>query len=201
LRVANKEGFRVLDSVIRAGFVCAWGVLILMWLIGVISTKATARRASLASRLVLLGPIAAAYLLVNAHVIPRAWFVTRVWPHTTAIQLLGLAVTILGCVFAIWARLTLGSNWSGLPAVREGHQLIVRGPYKLVRHPIYTGLLLGLAGSAIASGISAWIGIWILVAISYTVKIQQEEQLMMQTFPNDYPAYRRRVKALIPGVL
>jgi protein-S-isoprenylcysteine O-methyltransferase Ste14 len=112
-----------------------------------------------------------------------------------------LALTILGCGFAIWARVTLGSNWSGLPNVKREHELIVKGPYKLVRHPIYSGLLLALAGTAIADGRSVWVLSLVLLAASYAVKMRQEEQLMMQTFPQDYPAYRRRVKALIPGVL
>ena len=75
-----------------------------------------------------------------------------------------------------------------------------RGPYAFVRHPIYTGILLALAGSAIANGASGWMMAWLLVFVSYAVKIRQEEKLMMETFPQDYPAYRRRVKALIPGV-
>jgi protein-S-isoprenylcysteine O-methyltransferase Ste14 len=85
--------------------------------------------------------------------------------------------------------------------VKREHELIVKGPYKLVRHPIYSGLLLALAGTAIADGRSVWVLSLVLLAASYAVKMRQEEQLMMQTFPQDYPAYRRRVKALIPGVL
>jgi len=186
--------------IVVAGFACAWGVLAIVWILGAFSTKSTARCASYASRLVLFIPVATVCLLVRTHGIPPDWLVLRLWPRTPAVELLGLALTILGCLFAVWARVTLGSNWSGLPTVRREHELITNGPYALARHPIYTGILLALAGSAIANGASGWIMAWFLVLISYTVKIRQEEQLMMETFPQDYPVYRRRVKALIPGV-
>ncbi len=185
---------------IVAGFALAWGVLVVVWIAGAFSTKATARQASFASRLVLLAPLLGVWLLVNAHVIRPDWLVIHPLPDNPAIQLLGLALTVLGCLFAVWARVTLGSNWSGLPTVRRGHELITKGPYALARHPIYTGILLALAGSAIANGASGWMMAWLLVFVSYAVKIRQEEKLMMETFPQDYPAYRRRVKALIPGV-
>jgi protein-S-isoprenylcysteine O-methyltransferase Ste14 len=186
--------------IIVAGFACAWGVLVIVWIVGAFSTKSTARSASRASRLVLFGPLLGVWLLVRMQVIPPEWLVMRALPDNPAIELLGLALTILGCLFAVWARVTLGSNWSGLPTVRREHELITRGPYALARHPIYTGILLALAGSAIANGESGWLLSWFLVLVSYKVKIRQEEQLMMETFPQDYPDYRRRVKALIPGV-
>jgi protein-S-isoprenylcysteine O-methyltransferase Ste14 len=173
----------------------------LVWIAGLFFSKPTARRSSYASRLALFAPLIAFYLLVVFHIIPLGWLLLRFWPQTPAIQAAGLALTILGCSFAIWARVTLGSNWSGLPNVKREHELVVRGPYGLVRHPIYSGLLLALAGSAIAADKSFWTLALVLFAGSYAVKMRQEEQLMMQTFPEDYPAYRRRVKALIPGVL
>ena len=191
----------MLHSIIRVGFACAWGTLILVWMAGLFSLKPTARRSSYSSRIVLSVPFLVCYLLVVSHVIPGDWLVMRLWPDIPAVEAAGLALTILGCLFAIWARLTLGSNWSGIPNVKSEHELIVRGPYRLVRHPIYTGLLLALAGTAIADGRSGGLGVLFAAAASFAVKMRQEEQLMMQTFPQDYPDYRRRVKALIPGVL
>lgn len=185
---------------IVVGFALAWGTLVVVWIVGAFSTKSTERSASNASRLVLFGPVILVWLLVRTHVIPAGWIVLHPWPDNPAIEVLGLALTVLGCLFAVWARLTLGSNWSGLPTVRRGHELVVRGPYRLVRHPIYTGILLAVAGSAIANGAIGWMLSWFVVFIGYAVKIGQEEKLMMETFPQDYPEYRRRVKALIPGV-
>jgi protein-S-isoprenylcysteine O-methyltransferase Ste14 len=178
-----------------------WGVTILIWTVGLFLNKHAARRTSLLSRFLLLAPIAIGYVLVASHVAREGWLNQRLWPQTLATQAAGVALTALGCGFAIWARVALGSNWSGWPSVKGGHELIVRGPYKLVRHPIYSGLLLALAGSALAVDRGGGLLGWVLVFATYAVKIRQEEQLMMQTFPETYPAYRRRVKALIPGLL
>lgn len=97
--------------------------------------------------------------------------------------------------------MTLGANWSGRATVKAGHELIVRGPYALAHHPIYTGLLLALAETILALG--RWRGLvgFAIVVAALAVKMRQEKRLMEQTFPTDYPAYRQRVKALIPGVL
>ncbi len=178
-----------------------WGATALLWLVGAFRNKRTARRGSMLSRLVLLAPIALGYTLVASHTLRAGWLDLRLWPPTLAVEAAGLALTILGCGFAIWARVTLGSNWSARPSVKEGHELIVRGPYRLVRHPIYSGLLLALAGSVLAVDRNGCLLGWLLVLVTYAVKMSQEERLMMQTFPADYPAYRRRVKALVPGVL
>jgi protein-S-isoprenylcysteine O-methyltransferase Ste14 len=186
---------------IRVGFVCAWAVLVMVWTAGLFFSKPTARRSSYSSRLVLVAPLLVFYLLVVLHVIRTDWFLQRFWLHTPVVQVAGLALTILGCFFAIWARVTLGSNWSGLPKVRREHELVVKGPYRLVRHPIYTGLLTALAGTVIAIDRIGWVLILLLAGISYAIKIRQEEHLMMETFPDQYPDYKRRVKALVPFVL
>lgn len=178
-----------------------WGVTALIWIAGAFRNKRTARRASLRSRLVLLTPIAVGYTLVASHTVRAGWLDLRLWPSSLVVEAAGLVLTLLGCGLAIWARVTLGANWSARPSVKEGHELVVRGPYRLVRHPIYSGLLLALAGSVMAVDRNGCVLGWLLVLITYAVKMRQEERLMMQTFPGDYPAYRRRVKALVPGLL
>jgi protein-S-isoprenylcysteine O-methyltransferase Ste14 len=183
------------------GFACAWGALVLVWIAGVPFAKRTARRGSYSSRLLMFIPFLAAWVLLVLHVIPSHWLVLRPWPHTLAVQAAGLGLTILGCLFAIWARVTLGKNWSGLPKVKQEHELILKGPYALVRHPIYSGLLLALAGTFLANGRLGGVLIWVLMAISYAIKMRQEERLMYETFPDAYPEYKQKVKALIPGIL
>ena len=191
----------LLHRVLDFGFACAWGVLIFVWIAGLAFQKRTARRTSYASRLAMFVPFLVVWLLVVFQVIRADWLGLRLWPHTLAVEAAGLALTIAGCLFAIWARVTLGSNWSGLPKVKQEHELIVKGPYALVRHPIYSGLLLGLAGTFIAVGTLGGVLVWVLMAISYAIKMRQEERLMRETFPEAYPEYRRRVKALIPWIL
>ena len=188
-------------AILHTGFACAWGALAVVWIAGMPFSKRTARSASYASRLIMFGPLLVGYLLVVLHVIPRDWLVLRLWPDTHAVQVAGLILTILGCGFAIWARITLGKNWSGLPKVRQEHELIVGGPYTLVRHPIYTGILLALAGTGLAADKSVFVLFWVLLTASYVVKMRQEERLMMETFPAAYPEYKLRVKALVPGII
>jgi protein-S-isoprenylcysteine O-methyltransferase Ste14 len=95
----------------------------------------------------------------------------------------------------------LGGNWSGQTTIKAGHELITNDPYALSRHPIYTGLLTAAVGTAIAEAEVRCILGLILIVLAFTIKMSQEEKLRTQAFPDEYPQYRQRVKALIPGVL
>jgi len=146
-------------------------------------------------------PVLIGVALLRLHALPESWIKEPLWPHSLALAAAGLAVTVLGAVFAIWSRVTLGRNWSSVPQVKEQHELVVKGPYRIVRHPIYTGLILAVAGTGLAQDKGIWLFMVVLIFVSYWLKIRVEERLMMETFPEQYPAYRRRVKALIPGIL
>ena len=99
------------------------------------------------------------------------------------------------------ARFFLGRNWSGIVTIKQGHTLVRKGPYRFVRHPIYTGLLLAIFGTALAIGeIRALIGAGLVFAL-FVHKISLEESFMTEQFGADYADYRRNVKALIPFVL
>jgi len=115
------------------------------------------------------------------------------WEFWTAV-----VATAAGLGFAVWARIHIGRNWSGTVTLKENHELVTSGPYAMVRHPIYTGLLLAIVGSALARGdgrsvlavVIAWLSLW--------RKYRIEEAWMLETFGERYAAYRRRVPALIP---
>ncbi len=121
-------------------------------------------------------------------------------PHSDVRVWIGFALTAAGIGFAIWARNTLGRNWSSAPVIKEGHDLIRSGPYSLVRHPIYTGLLLAVFGTGLASATTWWIYTLVLTFLLFLWKIRLEESLMQRQFPEAYPAYRAKTKALIPFV-
>ena len=92
----------------------------------------------------------------------------------------------------------LGRNWSGVITLKEGHELIERGPYRVVRHPIYTGILAMFVGTAIAIGyFGGCLGL-LLVFVSFWLKLNREEDLMLKHFPDKYAVYQRRVKRIIP---
>jgi protein-S-isoprenylcysteine O-methyltransferase Ste14 len=120
-------------------------------------------------------------------------------PAGPVLPALGAVLTVAGLGLAVWARRHLGREWSGLVTLKEGHRLIRTGPYRTVRHPIYSGLLLAVFGTALAIG--QWRGVIAVVCnlIGLLRKVQVEETLMVRTFP-EYREYRQRTAALIPGV-
>ena len=109
------------------------------------------------------------------------------------------AVTAIGIGFAIWARLTLGRNWSPRPAAKEQHEFVMTGPYAYVRHPIYTGIMLAALGTALLGSILG-IVVFIVATITLAWRMDKEEQIMLELFPRQYPAYQQRTKRLVPFV-
>jgi len=175
-----------------------WWAWALYWWISSRDVKATARRESALSRLMHLGPMAIAAAILWAPALGVPLLDARFLPRTPWAFGIGTVVTVAGLAFSVWARRVLGRNWSAIVTLKEGHELVTRGPYALVRHPIYTGLLLGFLGSAIARG--RWSGLLAtaLFFLSALRKYRLEERWMRERFGDDYDAYRSRVKAIVP---
>ena len=114
---------------------------------------------------------------------------------------IGTAVSASGLLFSVWARRYLGRNWSRAVTIKQDHELITSGPYSLVRHPIYTGLLVGLFGCVLAVG--EWRGLVAvgLVFIALLRKLRLEEQWLRAQFGESYENYSRRVRALVPYII
>jgi len=124
----------------------------------------------------------------------------RFLPAYSFIMAAGVMVQAIGTFLAVWARRHLGRNWSGAIAIKVEHQLIRSGPYRLLRHPIYTGLLAMYIGPAIVTGEwHALIGV-AMAAFAYWRKIRLEEATLEVAFGPDYEAYRRGTWALVPGL-
>ena len=126
---------------------------------------------------------------------------TELWPAN--VPLLGVAVILMLCgfAFAIWARRHIGRFWSARITLKEGHRLIESGPYSLVRHPIYSGLLLSMAATVMTIGTVQSVCGYALLVGALVFKLAAEERLLAATFGEAYREYRKRVKALIPGVI
>jgi protein-S-isoprenylcysteine O-methyltransferase len=122
------------------------------------------------------------------------------FPVTIPIALAGLGLAICGAGLSIWARLILGENWSNFPSLKQNHALIVTGPYRLVRHPIYTGLLIALLGSALQYGLIRSFLAVLSCAVGLYLKVSVEEEFMVQRFGEAYLRYRRDVSTLVPFV-
>ncbi|MFA6494902.1 MAG: isoprenylcysteine carboxylmethyltransferase family protein [Candidatus Paceibacterota bacterium] len=112
---------------------------------------------------------------------------------------IGAVLCALGIVFAIWARFHLGKNWSSHPTLKENHELVTSGPYRFVRHPIYTGMLLAMVGTGLTVGY-IWLIPLVIGVMVFVRRISVEEQMMTEQFPDTYPEYKKRTKALIPFV-
>jgi protein-S-isoprenylcysteine O-methyltransferase Ste14 len=122
----------------------------------------------------------------------------RFVPAVVEVGASGWVLTALGMVFSIWARVSLGRNWSGRVVLKHGQELVPTGPYTLVRHPIYTGLLVALAGTALYDGrCGALLGL-AFFAIGFWLKARSEENLLEREFGEGYRSYRARTPMLIP---
>lgn len=111
----------------------------------------------------------------------------------------GVGLCLAGLGFAVWARVYLGRNWGMPMSLRQGHELVTSGPYAFVRHPIYTGLMLAMIGSAVTEGL-LWLILFAFYFAYFLVSSRSEERMMLAQFPETYPAYRRRTKMLVPFV-
>ncbi len=164
------------------------------------SVKETERVEGSLSRLLRILCFLLAVWLLAAGRVPVRSLNIRFLPDAAWVFWLGAVVCAAGLLFSVWARRHLGSNWSQAVTVKHGHELIQSGPYAFVRHPIYAGLLTGFLGSAIARG--EWRGL-LAVAIVFAAlwhKLKLEEKWMREQFGEQYAAYSRKVKALVPWV-
>ena len=185
-----------MNSVILA----CWLVFLVIWLAAAARTKSTAEPASWRDQLSYRLPFAVTMvLLLTSPGIPA--LAVQVVPSTPAAQLLAASFCVIGLVFAIWARAALGGNWSSAVTFKQSHELITGGPYRFVRHPIYTGVLLMLLGSALMQARLGSIAGFAFGVAGIWLKLQREETLLLAHFRSDYTAYRTRTKALIPFVL
>ncbi len=178
-----------------------WISFCVIWLLAAAFTKRSVYRESGAQRLRYWLLLIVAYLLLTrGHRLPYP-FNVRIIPATAIVQWIAAVLCTAGFAFCLWARATLGRNWSGTITLKEEHELIERGPYRFVRHPIYTGMMAMILATALVSGYLGGIAAVLLAFASFWIKLSAEEKLMLQQFPDQYRSYQRRVKRIIPFVL
>ena len=120
--------------------------------------------------------------------------------HSPWLRALGAVLLVAATAFTLWARVVLGTMWSRAVVAKEEHELRTDGPYRITRHPIYTGMLGMLAGSTLLAGLGHWLLALALGVGIILVKVHLEERLMTEVFPDEYEEYRQRVPQLIPGL-
>ncbi|WP_322048843.1 isoprenylcysteine carboxylmethyltransferase family protein [Paraburkholderia sp. J67] len=179
--------------------VVPWLLWLAYWIATAQAVKTTARKEARGTRTWQSIPLIAGGAFV---ILPDPTLASLLpdWSQLGVAQWAGFAIVLAGLLFSVWARVHLGTNWSVSVTLKEGHELIRSGPYALVRHPIYTGCLLALVGSAVIGG--TWRGVLgvALIFASLAFKVRVEESWLTGHFGDAYARYRREVAALIPGI-
>ena len=179
-------------------FPVVWVAFLVYWRIRAGHTKATQRLEPAATSIVRTLAFLLVVVLLSTAFIPLPWLYRQLWPSSIWSFWIGAAVTVAGLLFAVWARQHLASNWSSAVTIKQGHELITSGPYTLVRHPIYTGILAGFLGTAIAMGqVRGFIG-FVVIFIVLWAKLRMEEQWMRSEFGETYATYAQHTTALVP---
>ncbi len=177
-----------------------WVVFFIVWLIASGRVKRTERQQSFPKQIPYILLNALGFWLLFIPQLRVGFLAARFVQYSPAIQYAGFAVTVAGAAFAFWARAIIGRNWSSTVTVKQDHELILRGPYQFVRHPIYTGMLTMILGTAIAIGEVRGLLALLSAFAGFRLKSLTEERFMTEQFGEQYTAYKRRVKALIPFI-
>ena len=177
-----------------------WLLVGAYWAVGALRAKPAVRREPTLMRAVQMASMVLAYALLLSSPARIGAMGLRFVPDSPAIGWIGFCILAVGAVLAIWARTILGSNWSSMVTVKRDHELVRQGPYAFVRHPIYSGLLLCFAGTAIAHGEVRGLVALAIAFLSWSYKAGLEEKFMEQEFGDEYARYKHAVKRLIPGI-
>jgi len=185
-------------TVFRGITVIFWLAFILYWAASAFSAKRTVGSTrshfgiGLAFIIILL-------LLFHSQIVQQLSRYDLVFTNNPLLGWIGVALCGGGITFAIWARFHLGRNWGMPRAVKEDPELVTTGPYTYVRHPIYTGVMLGILGSALVSGLS-WLVLFVIASAYFIYSAKTEEAIMMRQFPAQYTEYKNHTKMLVPYI-
>lgn len=182
-------------------FPVVWIAFLLYWQVKAIDTKTTLRLESATSRILRVLVFLIVIVLLSTDRIPLPWLYRQLWPSGILPFWIGAAFTVGGLLFAVWARVHLGRNWSRSVTIKQDHELITTGPYALVRHPIYTGILSGFLGTAIAISQVRGVIVVVLIFFVFWAKLRMEEKWMRSQFGDTYAAYAHQTAALVPYLL
>jgi protein-S-isoprenylcysteine O-methyltransferase Ste14 len=178
-------------------FAC-YATAFVYWIVAAFWTKRTAKAQPWGRWPTRAGAIALIVLLMFRRRASATLGDPHLWSYTPAIGIAASLVTMAGLIVLLWARASLAGNWSADVVLKEDHELIVRGPYRYVRHPIYSGFILMAIGGVLLWGTTLALAMLIALPVLLWFKLSQEERLLTAHFPDAYSRYQHRVKALVP---
>ena len=178
--------------------VIPWYCFALYWVLNAYRVKSTKKLEPIVSRLYTIVMIGFTFLLLFSNRFESGILGRRFLVVSSATEVVGIALTYAGIALAIWARWNIGQNWSARVSLKVDHELICSGPYARLRHPIYSGLLLAVIGTALFIG--EWRGVLavLIIAVVHSLKAKREEALMLETFGEQYRVYQQQAGFLFP---
>jgi protein-S-isoprenylcysteine O-methyltransferase Ste14 len=190
------------SEMIRPGIIVdfCWLTLGVYWLITAAGTKKVAVNENTGLRALRLAIIVVLFVLLGTNWLRIGVLGSRFVPWQSWIIWIGVALSGAGVGLAIWARWRLGRNWSDKVVLKVDHELIRNGPYRYLRHPIYTGVLVALAGTALVIG--EWRGVVavILMGLNYYIKATREEKILAASFGEAFAEHKKRTGFFLPGM-
>jgi protein-S-isoprenylcysteine O-methyltransferase Ste14 len=179
----------------------AWIVGFAFWAVASIASKHTMRRQSHSSELGQGGIAGAGFVLLfnqQIYLGPLDW---RLIPNSTSMAYVGFVAVVVGLGVMTWSRIALGRNWSAAVTIKKDHELVMSGPYAIVRHPLYSGVLLAMLGTALSFGTVRGFVAFLFTFGGWWLKSRTEERFMVKQFGARYRQYQQQSKALIPYLL
>jgi protein-S-isoprenylcysteine O-methyltransferase Ste14 len=173
-----------------------WTLLMLVWLALWFGMKRAKKRETRWERLQHVVPVLLAFWLLFGN--QSKVLDMRLFPETPVSLWVGVLVTALGVGISIWARVSLGANWSGTVTLKKDHELIRKGLYRWIRHPIYTGMLVGFAGTELIKGHASGVLGIALLWLSFYIKARREENFLRQEFGEGFEEHARQTGMFLP---
>ncbi|MGE5326727.1 MAG: methyltransferase family protein [Deltaproteobacteria bacterium] len=189
------------DEAIHYLLLAIWWGFIIIWMGAALFASRAVKRQSWSGRLVTLALGSIPFFLLFSTRLRLGVLAERLYPDRRVVAPGGLALTLAGMSLTMWARYILGRNWSAMVTIKRDHRLIRTGPYAMIRHPIYSGLLLALLGTAFVVGeVRGFLAV-VFAFVAWFVKSRAEERFLREEFGEEYEAYRRHTYAFVPYLL
>jgi protein-S-isoprenylcysteine O-methyltransferase Ste14 len=179
--------------------IICWIIFWVYWLIAAFSSKQNISTNYRRFFRIRIGFILLVLILVRLLNKQNYTFENRLLTSNQVVLATGLVIFLLGLLLAVWARLYLGKNWGAPMSQKKDPELVTSGPYRYVRHPIYSGLMLAFLGATLTASLF-WLVVFVISGVYFIYSALVEEKHMIKQFPKTYTSYKSRTKMLFPFI-